>query len=32
MDTYFELEKDMAAKGEEWALPFISCAQDEMGL
>ena len=28
----FELGKDKAAKGEGWALPFISCAQDTVGL
>ena len=27
MGTFFELGKDKAAKGEGWALPFISCAQ-----
>ena len=32
MGTFFELGKDKAAKGEEWALPFISCAQDTVGL
>ena len=31
MGTFFELEKDMAAKGEERALPFISGAQDTVG-
>ena len=25
---FFELGKDKTAKGEEWALPFISCAKD----
>ena len=28
----FELGKDKAAKGEGWAPPFISCAQDTVGL
>ena len=28
MGTFFELGKDKAAKGEGWAPPFISCAQD----
>ena len=28
----FELGKDKAAKEEGWALPFISCAQDTVGL
>ena len=28
----FQIGKDKAAKGEEWALPFISCAQDAVGL
>ena len=28
----FELGKNKAAKGEGWASPFISCAQDTMGL
>ena len=32
MGTFFELGKDKAAKGEGWAPPFISCAQDTMGL
>ena len=32
MGTFFELEKDKAAKGEGWAPPFISCAQDTLGL
>ena len=32
MDTFFELGKDKAAKGEGWAPPFISCAQDTVGL
>ena len=31
MGTFFELEKDKAAKGEGWALPFISCVQDTVG-
>ena len=30
MGTFFELGKDKAAKG--WAPPFISCAQDTVGL
>ena len=30
MGTFFELDK--AAKGEGWAPPFISCAQDTVGL
>ena len=32
MGTFFELGKDPAAKGEGWAPPFISCAQDIVGL
>ena len=32
MGTFFELGKDKAAKGEGWALPFTSCAQDTVGL
>ena len=32
MGTFFELGKAEAAKGEEWAPPFISCAQDTVGL
>ena len=32
MGTFFELGKDKAVKGERWALPFISCAQDTVGL
>ena len=28
MGTFFELGKDKVAKGEGWAPPFISCAQD----
>ena len=32
MGTFLELGKDKAAKGEGWALPFISCAQDTVGL
>ena len=28
----FELGKDKAAKGEGWAPPFISCAEDTVGL
>ena len=31
MGTFFELGKDKAAKGEGWAPPFISCAQDAVG-
>ena len=30
--TFFELGKDKAARGEGWAPPFISCAQDTVGL
>ena len=30
--TFFELGKGKAAKGEGWAPPFISCAQDTMRL
>ncbi|MEW8547075.1 MAG: hypothetical protein AB2693_26465 [Candidatus Thiodiazotropha sp.] len=29
---FFELGKVKAVKGEEWAPPFISCAQDTVGL
>ena len=29
---YFELGKAKAVKGEGWAPPFVSCAQDTMGL
>ena len=29
---FFELGKAKAAKGEGWAPPFISCAQDTVGL
>ena len=29
---FFELGKDKAAKGEGWAPPFISCAQDTVTL
>ena len=29
---FFELGKDKAATGEGWAPPFISCAQDTVGL
>ena len=29
---FFKLRKDKAEKGEGWALPFISCSQDTMGL
>ena len=32
LGTFFELGKDKAAKGEGWAPPFISCAQDTVGL
>ena len=32
MGTFSELGKDKAAKGEGWAPPFISCAQDTVGL
>ena len=32
MGTFFELGKDKAAKRELWAPPFISCAQDTVGL
>ena len=32
MGTFFELGKNKAAKGEGWAPPFISCAQDTVGL
>ena len=32
MGTFFELGKEKAAKGEGWAQPFISCAQDTVGL
>ena len=32
MGTFFELGKDKAAIGEGWAPPFISCAQDTVGL
>ena len=28
MGTFFKSEKDKAAKGDEWGMPFISCAQD----
>ena len=30
--TFFELWKVKAMKWEQWALPFISCAQDIVGL
>ena len=30
--TFFELGKDKAAKGEGWTTPFISSAQDTVGL
>ena len=32
MDTFSELGKAKAAKGEGWAPPFISCAEDTVGL
>ena len=32
MGIFFELGKENAAKGEEWAPPFFSCAQDTVGL
>ena len=32
MDTFFESGKDKGAKGEGWTPPFISCAQDTVGL
>ena len=32
MGTFFELGKDKAAKGHGRAPPFISCAQDTVGL
>ena len=32
MCTFFELGKDKAAEEEGWAPPFISCAQDTVGL
>ena len=32
MGIFFELGKDKAAKGEGWVPPFISCAQDTVGL
>ena len=32
MGNFFELGKDKAAKAEGWAPPFISCAQDTVGL
>ena len=32
MGTFFKLGKDKAAKGEGWASPFISCAQDTVEL
>ena len=32
LENFFELGKDKAAKGEGWAPPFISCAQDTVGL
>ena len=32
MGTFFELGKDKAAKGEGRAPPYISCAQDTVGL
>ena len=32
MGIFFELGKDKAVKGKGWALPFLSCAQDTVGL
>ena len=32
MYVFFELGKDKAAKGDGWASPFFSCAQDTVGL
>ena len=32
MGTFFEFVKDKAAKGEGWAPPFMSSAQDTVGL
>ena len=32
ISIFFELGKDKAAKGEEWAPPFIICAHDTVGL
>ena len=32
MGTFFELGKDKAAEGEGWAPPFISYAQDTVGV
>ena len=32
MGNFFQLGKEKAAKGEGWATPFISCAQDTVGL
>ena len=32
MGTFFELGKAKAEKGEGWAPPFVSCAQDTVGL
>ena len=32
LGTFFALGKDKAAKGEGWALPFISCPKDTVGL
>ena len=32
MGTFFKLGKDKAVKSEGWAPPFISCAQDTVGL
>ena len=32
MGTFFKLGKDKAANGEGWAPPFVSCAQDTVGL
>ena len=31
MGTCFELGKDMATKGDEWAPPFIGCAKNIVG-
>ena len=31
LNYFFEIGKDEAAKGEGWALPFISRAQDTVG-
>ena len=32
MGTFFELRRDKAVKGEGLAQPFISCAEDTVGL